>query len=452
MSRTAVRSFLASALVVVLHAGAIAGDPPPPSTWITDIQEHIEASEYEIEPDREGTSQAPNRAHGFRTLFEPGRIQLGPRVESGSPWEWGLTWIAYGRGEQTWPIPEAVLSISRARAEYRRGSLVEWYENSTRGLKQGFVLSGSPEELFAGNGARASSTEPFHLELALTGTLSPIVAADGQSIDFVAGDGTRILRYTELHVTDAGGREVRSWMEASVRGDVRIVRLVLDAADAVFPLTIDPLATSPVWTVESDQASASLGASVANAGDVDGDGFSDIVVGVPLYDGGQTNEGRVLFFRGTPSGPQGGWSYESDLPGANFGASVGTAGDVNGDGFSDFIVGAPGYDNVETNEGRIYVFLGSALGPVGNPAWIVESNVNFSSVGSSVGTAGDVNGDGFSDVVVGATAARAPTSTSALLQDSPLPRRGRRRVRSTATSESPWARPETSTATATRTS
>ena len=69
MSRFTVRSFLALALTLCLHAKAFAGDPPPPSTWLTEVQEQIDASEYEIRPDREGIVQGPNRAHGFRTLF-----------------------------------------------------------------------------------------------------------------------------------------------------------------------------------------------------------------------------------------------------------------------------------------------------------------------------------------------------------------------------------------------
>ena len=56
------------------------------------------------------------------------------------------------------------------------------------------------------------------------------------------------------------------------------------------------------------------------------------------------------------------WTAESDQAGADFGCSVATAGDVNGDGYTDVIVGAPRYDNGQTNEGRAYVYLGSALG------------------------------------------------------------------------------------------
>ena len=155
-------------------------------------------------------------------------------------------------------------------------------------------------------------------------------------------------------------------MEAFVRGGVRTVRLVLDAGDAIFPLTIDPLTTSPVWTFEVDQTSANLGHSVATAGDIDGDGYSDIAVGAPFYDNPETNEGAVFFFRGSPSGPVAAGVFEGAQAGALTGQSVAAAGDVNGDGYGDVIVGLPGYDNFENAEpefrfGDLHLDVGTYL-------------------------------------------------------------------------------------------
>jgi hypothetical protein len=62
-------------------------------------------------------------------------------------------------------------------------------------------------------------------------------------------------------------------MEGFARDGVRGIRLVVDAHAARFPLTVDPLATSPVWTVEGDQDQALTGTGVATAGDI-GDGYS----------------------------------------------------------------------------------------------------------------------------------------------------------------------------------
>jgi FG-GAP repeat len=83
-----------------------------------------------------------------------------------------------------------------------------------------------------------------------------------------------------------------------------------------------------------------------------------------------------------------------------FGISVASAGDVNGDGYGDVIVGSHYY----AKEGRAYVYLGSAsvTGLVTTAAWTVASGQAYAEFGSSVASAGDVNGDGYGDVIVGA--------------------------------------------------
>jgi hypothetical protein len=163
------------------------------------------------------------------------------------------------------------------------------------------------------------------------------------------------------------------------------------------------LATTPAWTAESDQADAEFGASVATAGDVNGDGFSDVIVGSHFYDNDQSTEGRAYVYHGSATGlsTTAAWIAEGNQASAFFGFPVATAGDVNGDGFSDVIVGAYRFDNGQTDEGRAYVYHGSAAGLATIPAWTVESNQVDSRFGHAVATAGDVNGDGYSDVMVG---------------------------------------------------
>jgi len=164
------------------------------------------------------------------------------------------------------------------------------------------------------------------------------------------------------------------------------------------------LEAEPAWTTESNQVSADLGWSVGTAGDVNGDGYSDVIVGANTYDNGQQNEGRAFVYHGSAAGLASGaaWMAESDQANGAFGVSVATAGDVNGDGYSDVIVGAHGYDDDQENEGRAYVFHGSAAGLTPDPTWTVEGDQATAYLGVSVATAGDVNGDGYGDVVVGA--------------------------------------------------
>ena len=166
------------------------------------------------------------------------------------------------------------------------------------------------------------------------------------------------------------------------------------------------ITTTPAWTAESNQAFANFGGTVAGAGDVNGDGYSDVLVAAQGYSNGQSNEGRCYLYLGSASGLSSApaWTAESNQPSSGFGSSLGTAGDVNGDGFSDVIVGAYLYDNGQSNEGRAFVYHGSAAGLSATPSWTFESNQALSDFGISVATAGDVNADGYSDVLIGADA------------------------------------------------
>jgi hypothetical protein len=107
-----------------------------------------------------------------------------------------------------------------------------------------------------------------------------------------------------------------------------------------------------------------MGRSVAGAGDVNGDGYADVIVGVTGYDAGQTDEGAALVFLGSAAGIANGSpvtaaaQLESNLGTANFGSSVAGAGDVNGDGYADLIVGATLYDAGQSDEGAAFVFYG----------------------------------------------------------------------------------------------
>jgi hypothetical protein len=162
-----------------------------------------------------------------------------------------------------------------------------------------------------------------------------------------------------------------------------------------------------------DEVNMFFGYSVAGAGDVDNDGYTDVIVGAPRYDAGEPEEGAAFVFLGSPTGiDDGGPStaasrLESDQDGAKMGQSVAGIGDINGDDFADVIVGAYRYDAGETEEGAAFVFLGSDSGIVanGNPANAdvqLESDQPWAWLGWSVAGAGDVNGDGAPDTIVGA--------------------------------------------------
>ena len=158
------------------------------------------------------------------------------------------------------------------------------------------------------------------------------------------------------------------------------------------------------WTFESDQNNAELGAAVGAAGDVNGDGFDDVIVGAHQYDDILSDEGKAWVFLGSPAGLSASpaWSAVGGQTGARFGRDAYTAGDVNDDGYDDVIVGAYRHDNGQTDEGRAYLYLGSATGLASAPAWTTESDQASTDYGYGARTAGDLNGDGYADVVVAA--------------------------------------------------
>jgi len=177
---------------------------------------------------------------------------------------------------------------------------------------------------------------------------------------------------------------------------------VISDEDLVYPIEVDPIIAPPAFTIESNQAYAYLGYSVSNAGDINGDGYADIIVGAYQYDNGQTDEGAAFVYFGSSTGlnltPT---MLEVNQGSARFGTSVSGAGDINGDGYADIIVGAYQYDNGETNEGAAFVYFGSSSGLNPTPT-MLEGNQAGALFGVSVSGAGDINGDGYADIIVGA--------------------------------------------------
>jgi hypothetical protein len=374
--------------------------------WWDQVRRDITLLEYQVsrqDPSAAGgvpgEFHAPNRAHDFRIFFAEDGVRIIPRTEPLPSWSWGLAPTAWGRGTESEALAAALIAIDRNRVDYDRGPVREWYVNSPDGLKQGFVLSRPPAA------DSSDSRQPAHLDMRLLGTLLPLISEDGGAIDFETADGARVIHYAGLGVFDAAGRILEARMRAISKDAGPVVRLEFDDRDAVYPVTIDPLATSPAWTVEANEVGAGLGFSVGTAGDVNADGYADIIVGAYLFDGGTNSDnGRAFAFYGGPSGPAtvADWFVDGANPAAALGVSVGTAGDVNGDGYSDVIVGAYQDVNGEVNEGRAFVYHGSATGLSATANWKAEGNQAEARFGFRVATAGDVNGDGFSDVIVGA--------------------------------------------------
>ncbi len=159
------------------------------------------------------------------------------------------------------------------------------------------------------------------------------------------------------------------------------------------------------------------GGAVDGAGDVNADGFDDVVIGANgNSDGGGLN-GSAYLLLGAPSlnggslsgaGGDAIYQYYGESSSDYAGFSVAGAGDVNGDGYADFMVGADYNDAGGPEAGAAYLIMGRELpnggylsGTGGNTIYRFVGDAGSDHAGSGVDSAGDVNGDGYTDLLIG---------------------------------------------------
>jgi len=141
--------------------------------------------------------------------------------------------------------------------------------------------------------------------------------------------------------------------------------------------------------------------AIAGAGDVNGDGFADLVVGAPLNsDLFIVEQGKAyLFGGGAPMDDNPEAVISGVLDNQNFGSAVSGGGDHNGDGIPDLVVGAPGYNGLN---GRAYVFYGPSFPNAATQGLIIDPPTQGAMFGREISSDGDIDGDRADDIVIGA--------------------------------------------------
>jgi len=326
--------------------------------------------------------QAPNRAQGFRTRFRDDGIELVER-DSSAQSLLRLSLVQWGRADHLQSADLGVLVANEVRVERRSNTLTEWYINTPEGLEHGFDLAQAPP----GRGALE-----FHLQ-----SDRPAQWMHADLIEFGGAEDT--LRYSKLRAWDAAGRLLPTQM---VLADAHRVVIRVDDTDARYPITIDPLLQRTADIVRtSGQSGAEFGTRIANAGDVNNDGVDDLVVGAYRFDSnGLTDNGAAFVYLGPDFTTS--TFLSVNQAGAGFGAGVGGAGDVNLDGFDDVVIGAPGFDGTAgTNSGAAYVYFGGVGTFDATADATIQGPASSANMGAAVRGVGDVNNDGIDDLAVG---------------------------------------------------
>ncbi len=383
-------------------AGQVSGPATTQAAWWNTVQHSLIAGEHRFRTQPSGF-ESGNRSNNLRAHFTNQGVRFDSRTAAEVTGA-RLRFSGLGRASNTRAVAPIAPTLGECdstgrtdergeclrRLEYRHEGLVEWWENRTDGFEQGWSVEHKP----SGRGALELSLAVDNARLKVSPDAAQLVTAGGLTV-----------LCKDLVVRDREGVQVPAHFTEYDGG----LRLVVDDSEARYPIEIDPVYQTFSWAAENNQASAFFGFSTASAGDVNGDGFDDVVVGAYQFDTtganpATTDEGAAYLFLGSVMGlsttPS--WTAESNQGGAYFGYAVAGAGDVNNDGFDDVMVGSYQYDNGQSNEGVVFVYHGGESGLPGAPTLLLEMDQIGSYFGFSVASAGDVNSDGFDDVIVGA--------------------------------------------------
>ena len=310
----------------------------------------VETARYRVSPSENESHSLPgysyeaiNPGQRFTTYFSKNNIRL---VSSGGDWHLNVSLEQIGRGNELAEIKAGRMTVRSKKNGFEikksaaNSKITEWYENSPRGLEQGWDIASRP---LVQNGGQI-----LNLMLSVNGDLKPQLAKSGREISFVDNKGVSILKYNHLKSWDATGRSLPSQMDV-VDGNIAIL---VDDRDAVYPVTIDPFFVQSRKLGASDAAANDeFGSSIAISG-------STAVVGA-RGDGAQTGS-AYIFERN--AGGQDNWgeirkiSAADGATGDNFGHAVSISGDT-------VIVGAYGNDDAGLTSGSAYIFERNTGGP-----------------------------------------------------------------------------------------
>lgn len=273
--------------------------------------------------------QAQNPGQRWITEFNNHGFLVTP---ISSDWTWGLQLESYGFGDEQYAVSGIPnVQVDEQQITYQWDNLIrEWFINDQRGLEHGFILKDRPDT--------HSEGAPLVIRMRTMGSLIPIINSSYDGVIFNDHSGNSVLNYDGLKVWDADGKILASKFELV---DGHTLRLIVDEENAIYPLTIDPIAQQAYIKPSTTFFGGYFGYSVAISGDT-------AVIGMPYENSSSTGINSTPTYSASTSGAAyvfvrngNTWSQQAYLKASNtgqddeFGYSVSISGDT-------IVVGARG--------------------------------------------------------------------------------------------------------------
>lgn len=334
--------------------------------WFSKASSVIREMEYEFYPaQKQDHFRVTNPKNHIGFGIEPSGYSVHAIGDAQRGTNWNISFKLYSIGRESKrqvTAPGFVVIKKKNAITYHAAAMDIEYINNADGLRQNFIIRERP----AGN-------ERLMISLQVQSDLAVTVDNNKKAIFHTAGNSKDVkLYYEDLKVWDANGQRLFAQMELDKNANV--LSIVVDDKKAVYPITVDPLNKTPEWTTSADGILPGL--------------LTNLQLQVQTL----------------------------------YGYTVTGLGDINGDGFDDVSVSAPGMADVITGTGSltgvgaVFIYLGSSTGLPTIPSKILQPTTPIAGAlfGLSV-DAGDVSGDGKNDILIGAPLDRYQTTAAGLL-------------------------------------
>ncbi|MFQ5748971.1 MAG: VCBS repeat-containing protein [Planctomycetota bacterium] len=232
-------------------------------------------------------------------------------------------------------------------------------------------------------------------------TVGPFQVVGGMAAVFSGADGRKIREFDGLGDSQFVGHSIAGIGDVDADG---VMDLAVGAPDVHLPglrlagsvFIYSGASGTLIWRFNGNSSEGLFGYRVSPAGDADADGFPDILIGTPFYPNAfPSSKGAVFLFSGATGAEI--FRVEHDSAGEGFGSSIASAGDLNGDGHDDILVGASGDDpDGLLDAGSVFVYSGET----GNLLFQYRGIRENDRVGSVLASFGDSDGDGLSDFLL----------------------------------------------------